>query len=734
MYFVEIGKKLKVAVAVVAISVLSAYPQISFAESPSPITREALNARLEKIRTKRNEINALEIQFRAWMEETKPPEGGSPTEQHQKIVSDHAEVLKQLGNMDNVIGFLNRKISENLNPAELEIAEGFLTKVEHAVEALTLPQPPVGSPTGIIATAPVARIETSPLPPIETTRVEEEEEKPEEVVKPVEEEKPEPVDPVETTRRARIAAETERRLALLNSVDEGIPPIVALPRGQRAPERVAPAPVVEERRETSPAPVVVERREVPTVNVERQELNIVTPERNDFSVTLSVPREDGSERVVAKTNLGEGYDPQKVQYVELNCSNALVVRRDPNGASRNIDDVSCKNEKGDNTKVLILGYQDGYYKIFVNGNLGWISAVKTGDPKEVGIVDEEDTTVAVTPQDGQLRCDTRLMHRGGPSTSYRILQKIPCKTNGRPTPVKVIGKHNETGWYLVSHNGTIAWSSNRYITTSEPDDLQVVTDELIQGLSKVPDLGNLGIKCDPNRVENDDPNCMNFQADLYSKSDSGRQIANSINRAKQRGTRAKKARFFELFAPLAVYIQTKTGWPASVALAQMAIETGWGTSNVFRSLNNFGGHSCTRYNANGSNGLRNPQIVEAAQDPNLNLQGLFRGSRGDLRVKTPCTYPRGESERYYYRTFPSVTDGALLYADNVLESGYYPEAARHVKTRFANGEKADPRTVVQGLRAYAKATDYRDQLMGLIRSNDLTRFDSLKTCPLSARD
>ncbi|MCR9205809.1 MAG: glucosaminidase domain-containing protein, partial [Halobacteriovoraceae bacterium] len=231
-----------------------------------------------------------------------------------------------------------------------------------------------------------------------------------------------------------------------------------------------------------------------------------------------------------------------------------------------------------------------------------------------------------------------------------------------------------------------------------------------------------------------DPNCMRFQADFYTKGDSAKQMAAAINRAKQRGTNAKKAQFFELFAPIAVYLQTKTGWPASVTLAQMAIETSWGTSSVFRNLNNFGGHSCTQYSESGSRGIRNSNLVNAANDPGLGLAGLYKTSGGNSRIRTPCTYPRPRREGHYYREFPSVADASLLYADNVLESGYYPDAANHVKQRFSQGRNADPATVVRGLRAYAADSSYRSSLMTIIRSNDLTRFDNIKSCSLNPRN
>ncbi|MCR9204451.1 MAG: SH3 domain-containing protein, partial [Halobacteriovoraceae bacterium] len=571
MYFVEVVKKLKVAVAMVALSAM--IPQLGMVKAESPavavISKESLERRLAAVVLQSARMEELELQFIAWSESTKPKEGEDPSEAHKKISADLAEVQKQKRNLNNFIGFLNRKIKNHMSAGELAIADGFMTNVETALENLNLPELPEGTPG--VSPIITEKIEVRPLPPIAATEEEKREferraqendaalilpegggddkvtetlvrEETVVVAAPVEEEKKVVVAEDEASRRARIAADVAARLKLMEETGAGIAPVddslmyngrpidrdvvaaetvvekaivrepsernddrqlVTTTTVEGGDDKIVAAPVVIEDEKVVAAPVVTEDEKVVAAPVVTEDEKIVVAptdtvveKTEEFSMTVTEPRADGTERVIAKNNLGVGFNPEKVQYVELNCAGALIVKREANGASASIDDISCKNDKNRPTKVLILGFKDGHYKVFVNGFIGWISAVKTSEPKEVGEVDEEDTTIVIKPQDGQLNCDSRLMHRTGPTTEYRILQKIPCKTGGRPTPVKIIGKHNQTGWYLVSHNGTIAWSSNRYINATEPNNLQIVTNDLLQGLSQVPDLGDLGIKCD----------------------------------------------------------------------------------------------------------------------------------------------------------------------------------------------------------------------------------------------
>jgi len=419
-----------------------------------------------------------------------------------------------------------------------------------------------------------------------------------------------------------------------------------------------------------------------------------------------------------------------VQYVALKCETALNVRAGSSIDSNRLEDISCKEDSGRPTKTLILGYENGFYKVFVNGEAGWISSEFTSEPHDVedGQASESDENIEPSDQSGTLKCRTNLNKRSGPSTSFRIVGKIPCKSGGNSTKVKVLGKHSERNWLLAEYNGEKAWVSARYVDVDNSEQLLSVTNDLLQGLELVEGGVDPDIRCLPGEAQVGDEGCVVFDEKFYTSQTSSKEMAASINEAKQSGTTAKKRRFLELFSPLALEIQTLTGWPASVSLAQMALETNWGTSNVFKRLNNFGGHSCFRRDANSSRALRNPALIASKLIRTGALTSAFRSSNGSVRLRSPCTYPRPRNEGAYYRSFSSVVDGAYLYADNVLENRAYASSQNYLKRQRSAGLPIDPAEIVAGLRPYAADRRYRSSLMATINANNLTQFDDQKTC------
>jgi flagellum-specific peptidoglycan hydrolase FlgJ len=220
-----------------------------------------------------------------------------------------------------------------------------------------------------------------------------------------------------------------------------------------------------------------------------------------------------------------------------------------------------------------------------------------------------------------------------------------------------------------------------------------------------------------------DAECLSFDKEYYSKENSGQDIAAQIQRAeRENGIEGKKNRFYEIFAPLALKIQKRTGWPASVTLSQIIIETGWGGSNVLQRTNNFGGHSCFSENAESTMTIRNPLLQQGAKEVEL------AGMNEEYQVSVPCTYRRPAAEGAFYRTFSNVLEASFFYADNVLENERYKSASDHVKEQFRNGQRSNPDTVVRGLGPYAADPNYRTQLSNSIRTNNLTRFDTMTVC------
>ena len=426
--------------------------------------------------------------------------------------------------------------------------------------------------------------------------------------------------------------------------------------------------------------------------------------------------------------------PTNLQFVTLECDNALNLRAQADKESTRIDDLNCKSSNGEARKVIILGKEGDFYKIFFNNQVGYISADYTSEPKPIEQINEQTEPVDKTAESlpGKLNCVTRLNRRGGPSTRYRILGQIPCRSNGEGTEIKVLGRDKDSGWYIVEYNGQKAWVSNRYVDVDETNqELRQVVDGVNQDLNAIHDdavLSTGGCLTTP-ALPTDSSDCVPLSSSFYNSPESGQNIASLIRQAESSGgTNGKKQKFFELFVPIALKIQKETGWPASVTLAQMALETAWGTSGVLRRNNNFGGHSCFSYAANTSRPLRNSGLAAAASRNENLLAGDYKSNSGNSRISVNCTYRRPAREGGYYLTFPSVMDAAFLYADNVLENDAYSESQDHVKAAQAQGRQADPNVVINGLRRYAADSDYRDNLKITMRANNLRKYDSMVSC------
>lgn len=205
--------------------------------------------------------------------------------------------------------------------------------------------------------------------------------------------------------------------------------------------------------------------------------------------------------------------------------------------------------------------------------------------------------------------------------------------------------------------------------------------------------------------------CVDFDEDFYNQRNSGQKMASEI-----RSYSGKKGPFIRYFGPLAVYVQQKTGYPASALLAQWADETGWGTSKQVRVNNNIGGHSCWKKNRGYKYPTKPP--IPMYLTP---------------RIDVSCTYkrPRGEGGRYM--TFQNIREAALSQVYNILDNPgterNYGEARLEVKKSFLKGKKPDPYKVIDGLDGYAAfPPNYQARLKAHIKRNNFERFDQLTIC------
>ncbi|OED40804.1 hypothetical protein ACH42_15660 [Endozoicomonas sp. (ex Bugula neritina AB1)] len=128
--------------------------------------------------------------------------------------------------------------------------------------------------------------------------------------------------------------------------------------------------------------------------------------------------------------------------------------------------------------------------------------------------------------------------------------------------------------------------------------------------------------------------------------------------------------------------------PLSLALVQSANESAWGTSRFARQGNNFFGQWCF--------------------DPGC---GIVPGSR-----------PAGE--RYEVRKFDDVTDSVRSYMRN-LNSHFKYDGMRELRQkRRQNNEAITGPILAQGLYSYSiRGIDYVEELVSMIASNDLLRYD-----------
>lgn len=106
--------------------------------------------------------------------------------------------------------------------------------------------------------------------------------------------------------------------------------------------------------------------------------------------------------------------------------------------------------------------------------------------------------------------------------------------------------------------------------------------------------------------------------------------------------RESAEKFIDWILPFAKLIQENTGLPASVIIAQAAIETGWGRSKGYRDRNSLFGHSC----------WRRGQVREFS----IPIEGQV------VRAVGNCTFSRPSNEGGMYLGFSSPLQSLYAYA------------------------------------------------------------------------
>lgn len=205
--------------------------------------------------------------------------------------------------------------------------------------------------------------------------------------------------------------------------------------------------------------------------------------------------------------------------------------------------------------------------------------------------------------------------------------------------------------------------------------------------------------------------CVTFNAAIYTDPNSGSKISEAI-----KGAENKKAAFEAYFGPLAVFVQTKTGYPASALLAQWAIETAWGTSKQIRVNNNIGGHSC--FSMKPEYKYPNKTPLPAYVKPPFNAS---------------CTYKRPPAEGGYYIKFANILEASLSQVYNILDnpstSENYGKSRAEIRNSLQKGEKPDPVRVINGLSGYADFPEsYKRDLIEQMKHEGYEKYDDKNLC------
>lgn len=192
------------------------------------------------------------------------------------------------------------------------------------------------------------------------------------------------------------------------------------------------------------------------------------------------------------------------------------------------------------------------------------------------------------------------------------------------------------------------------------------------------------------------PECPLWMADVNAAADASGPCAETVDPELERrfraGQRLTPDEFVRFIAPMAQQSERETGVPASVTMAQAALETGWGRS-ARRAANNLFG-----------------------------IKG--RGNNGSVRLWTR-EFVRGRWVRVRasfaaYKTFgDSVAAHGRLISEN-------PVYARAMAARDQGAE-----AFAKALQRSGYATDpkYASKLMQIIERRDMTQYDGSRECP-----
>lgn len=180
---------------------------------------------------------------------------------------------------------------------------------------------------------------------------------------------------------------------------------------------------------------------------------------------------------------------------------------------------------------------------------------------------------------------------------------------------------------------------------------------------------------------------------------------------RKRDGRYRKQAFLDYIGPIAVQVQQFTRIPASVLIAQAALESGWGTSNLAVNGHDLFGITCS------TRGERTRYPIREYGDHG---DWSYTWGRCDAR------FPRNNGERGGHVSFNHTYESVYAYASTLLATGYYPHI-RATISRTPAFQAASWKEVVRGLGPYS-VRGYGYQVASLIRSNNLEWYDHIQLC------
>jgi flagellar protein FlgJ len=262
---------------------------------------------------------------------------------------------------------------------------------------------------------------------------------------------------------------------------------------------------------------------------------------------------------------------------------------------------------------------------FVLGKMGFFTGAV---PENLLCVSDATTTgneTTTIPQTtGTVKVNSFLAVRDGPNG--KLLGKL---YNGNQ--VSIIGKSGD--WTKISYNGRTAYVFSKYLAGSENASSDSSSDS-----TSISD----------------------------SSRDSSGSLGDSAELANWKGGKLSKAAFIRMIAPLAKEQAKKYGVPASVTIAQAALETGWGGKTIGAGKNLFGIKALGGKKGTIAIGIVNSMTIDGGKSHSQPFRAY--ASWGDS-IRDHSLFLQGPR----YKPCMAVKNNPNEFARQLQKCGYCPE-------------------------------------------------------------